>query len=120
MKKYQLFANLLVAAHFLWIALLIGGTVFTFYNLWYFYWHLLIVTGTLLLNLFLGYCPLTSWEENVRKKINPGFDHNGSFVATYIHKIFGIRFSEKTMLVIIAWIKFGVYVASITVFLVKR
>ena len=120
MYKYKLAANLLVMAHFLWIVLLVGGTVFVFYNPWYFYWHLTIVTGTLLLNLFLGYCPLTLWEEKARRKIKPDFDHNGSFIATYIEKITGIKISERQMLTIIGWIKFGVYVASITVFLVKK
>lgn len=120
MRKYKLAANLLVAAHFLWIALLIGGTVFVFYEPWYFYWHLTIVSATLLLNLLLGYCPLTSWEEKARKKFNPGFDHNGSFIATYLGKVTGVRISERRMLAIIACIKFGVYVVSITVFLLKK
>ena len=104
----------------MWIALLIGGTVYVFYNPWYFYWHLTIVTATLLLNLLLGYCPLTLWEEKVRKKIYPDFDHQGSFISTYLHKLFGIRISEKTMFITIAWVKFGVYLASITVFLLKK
>lgn len=120
MKKYKLTADLLVAAHFLWIVLLVGGTIYTFYNTRYFHWHLTIVSATLLFNLFLGYCPLTFWEERARKKINPNFDHNGSFIGTYIGKITGVRISERRMLAIIAWIKFGVYVASITVFLVKK
>lgn len=111
---------MLVVAHFLWVALLIGGTVYVFYNPWYFYWHLTIVTATLLLNLLLGYCPLTLWEEKVRRKINPNFDHDGSFLATYLHKISGVKISERQMLAIIAWTKFGVYVASITVFLIKK
>ena len=113
-------ANLLVVAHFLWIVLLVGGTVYVFYEPLYFYWHLTIVTGTLLLNLFLGYCPLTLWEEKVRRKFDGSFDHNGSFIGTYIEKISGIKVSERQMLMIIAWIKFGVYVASITVFLIKK
>jgi len=120
MYKYKLVANLFVAAHFLWITILIGGTIFVFYNPWYFYWHLTIVTATLLLNLFLGYCPLTSWEEKTRRKFDGDFDHNGSFIGTYIEKIAGIKISERQMLTIIAWIKFGVYAASITVFLVKK
>ena len=120
MNKHKFIANFLVVGHFLWIVLLIGGTGFVFYNTWYFHWHLTIVSATLLLNLFLGYCPLTFWEEKMRRKIKPDFNHNGSFIATYIEKITGIIISERQMLAIIAWIKFGVYVASITVFLIKK
>jgi len=120
MNRYRLFANLFAMSHLLWIVLLVGGTIFVFYNPWYFYWHLTIVSGTLLLNLFLGYCPLTLWEERVRRKLDQRFDHEGSFVATYINKIFKIKISERTMTKILFCVKLGIYVATITSYVMEK
>ena len=49
----------------------------------------------LFLNLFFGFCPLTVWEEKLRKKVNPDIDFHNSFMATYINSFFGTKFSKR-------------------------
>ena len=66
------------------------------YHHWYAVYHLIIVSGTLLFNLFLGGCPLTWWEEKYRKLWNPNTDyHENSFAVTYARKIFRIKITPR-------------------------
>jgi hypothetical protein len=90
--RYKVIADFLLFLHVLWVALLVGGTVFMIYNRWYVVYHLIIVGGTLLFNLFLGGCPLTWWEEKYRKKWDPdAVYYQNSFAVTYARKIFGVN-----------------------------
>lgn len=94
--RYKILADFLLALHILWIVLLIGGTIFMYYYRWYVPYHLIIVTGTLIFNLFLGGCPLTWWEEKYRKKWDPDvFYYPNSFTATYARKILRINVTSR-------------------------
>lgn len=99
-----------MAAHFIWMGVLIFGIFYILYpeHKWYIPWHLVIVTGTVLINLYLGYCPLTVWEEKLRKIGNPEIDFRNSFLGTYIQYILGIRIEKNPLF----WITFSVKVAS--------
>ena len=95
--RHKIIADFLVALHVLWIILLTGGTVFIFYHRWYIVYHLCFLTGTLLLNLFLGGCPLTWWEEKCRRAWDSKtvYYYPNSFIATYSNKIFSIEITAR-------------------------
>ena len=114
-------ANIIMLLHFLWIAVLLGGIWYIInpVNSWYIPWHITIISGTLFLNLFLGFCPLTVWEEKLRKKHNPSADFQNSFLATYIRSIAGIQVGKRP----IFWTSFILKVASYSIsvgFLIVR
>lgn len=94
--RYKVIADFLLFSHVLWIVLLIGGAVFIIHHRWYAIYHLVIVSGALLFNLFLGSCPLTRLEERYRKLWDPKTDyHKNSFTITYTRKIFRINLTPK-------------------------
>lgn len=108
---YKLLADLLVVAHLVWILLLLGGTLYIFWNAGYVKYHLVIVSGTLLFNLFLGGCPLTWWEEKARKVWDPrSYYHPNSFMVTYVHKTFGKDITPQQ----VNWALIGIKVFSYT------
>lgn len=121
MKKFtfKAVADILMLTHIAWIILLIGGTIYIFFNPAYIQWHLTIITLTLLANLFLGYCPITNIEEKLRKSIDPSFSYNDSFAATLIKKIFGIKMSSNDVLLMMTLIKFLSYSVSIIIALTR-
>lgn len=111
---YKIIADFLLFLHILWIVLLAGGTVFIFYHRWYITYHLSFITGTLLLNLFLGGCPLTWWEEKCRKAWDPKTKYySDSFVATYSNKIFGIEITPRQANLILTSVKTASYIISL-------
>ena len=114
--RYKIIADFLLFLHILWIILLAGGTVFIFYHRWYITYHLSFITGTLLLNLFLGGCPLTWWEEKCRKTWNPDtIYHSNSFFATYSDRIFGIELTSRQATLILTSAKAASYIISLLV-----
>jgi len=116
---YKAMIYLIMVIHFLWIILLVGGSIYIFYNPGYVQWHLTIITLTLLLNLFLGACPLTIWEENAREKAGDKIDYHGSFAATYINRIFGIEVTENQVLILMSLIKLISYLIAVGVVVFK-
>ena len=118
--RHKIIADFLLSLHILWIVLLVGGTVFMIRHRWYAVYHLIIVSGTLLFNLFLGGCPLTRWEEKYRKLWDANTDyHENSFVATYAGKIFHIKITPRQATWVLILIKItSCYIA--TVLLVLR
>ena len=112
--RHKIIADFLLILHILWMILLAGGTVFIFYHRWYITYHLSFITGTLLLNLFLGGCPLTSWEEKYRKAWDPNTTyHSKSFFATYSDKIFGIGLTPRQANLILILAKTTSYIISL-------
>lgn len=122
MGKFLLsrFADILMLTHLIWVVLLLGGTVYVFFHPEYIQWHLTIVSLTLLANLFLGHCPLTKWEEKMRRHSNPDFQYHESFAATYIDRAFGLKLTENEVTYLLFGIKFFSYLASIGIFMVRR
>ena len=85
MSKFA--ARTIFIIHFVWTLAIMLGTVFIFFAKWYLPWHLGIVTGTLAINLWLKHCPLTTWEENIRRKLDPAFTYHHSFTSTILQKL---------------------------------
>jgi len=107
--RHKILADGLLILHFAWVILLIGGTIYLIYNRWYIPYHLTIVTGTLLLNLALGGCPLTWWEEEYRKAWNPKTEpYDNSFVATHLRRFTGLNITPRQ----VNWMFFGLKAAA--------
>ena len=113
--RYKVLANVIMLLHFAWVSLLIGGTVFIISpnHRWYIPTHLVIVSGTLLMNLFLGFCPLTVWEEKLRKRYDSEFSHNNNFIKTYLRYMLGIDVRTGVIFWVTFLIKFSSYIISV-------
>lgn len=112
--SHKIIADVLLVIHLVWIAILLGGTFYIFFNNGYIKYHLIIVSGTLLFNLFLGGCPLTWWEEKYRKMWDPRtFYHPNSFLTTYIHRVFRRDITPQQVNWILVGIKIFSYSASV-------
>jgi hypothetical protein len=119
--RNKIIADFLFALHVLWIALLIGGTIFMVYHHWYAMYHIVIVTGTLLFNLALGGCPLTRWEEKYRKRHNPDtYYHPNSFVATYAKRFLGLNVTMKQVNWLLILIKIASYYTAATLIVLRH
>ena len=55
--------------------------------------YMLLLVAVLLSDLFLGYCILSKWEFNLRKKFNPSINYNYSWTSYYTFRLY-----EKTQL----------------------
>ena len=54
-----------------------------------------VLAVTLILDIVLGYCILSAWEFQIRKKLNPHLNYHHSFTSFYTHKLTRQRISEK-------------------------
>jgi hypothetical protein len=112
--RYKLSANVIVALHIIWTIILFGGAVFVIFEPWYAIFQMIAISLTLLIALPFGrVCPLTALEEWLRKKINPDYTNNGSYLATYINKAFGTNLKTKSVAVVIAILYVASYAISI-------
>ncbi len=80
-------ANILVFLHTILVIIILFGWAFPSFNLIY----ISALVLTLLSELILGYCPLTKWEFNLRKKQDPKLNYDYAFLSYYSYKIFGHR-----------------------------
>jgi hypothetical protein len=87
-KKIDLIlANFLFILHFFIVGILLFGWAFP--RIYYIYVILLIIT--LIYWLFLGYCPITKWEFNIRRKYEPGLNYKNEYIEYYASKLFKIN-----------------------------
>ncbi len=114
--RYKIIADLLLLLHLVWVVILVGGTVFMFYQRWYVSYHLIIVSGTLLFNLALGGCPFTWWEEKYRKAWDPdAYYHHNSFAATYLRKAFKINITPRQVNWLLILVKIASYYVAVLI-----
>lgn len=85
-KSDLLIANFLFVLHFIIVGIILFGWIFPL--IYFLYVGILLVT--LLCWIFLGYCPITKWEFNIRKKYEPGLDYKSEYIEYYFNKIFKI------------------------------
>jgi hypothetical protein len=93
---YRILADALMVIHFIWILFMLWGFVLTVRGLWHkdfferWLFRTIHLSGILLvaaLALLDEYCPLTVWENNLRRHYNPDFDYPGSFIIGHIEKL---------------------------------
>lgn len=89
--KYAILANSILSIHLVIVAIMLFGWMFTSVS----YLYLLTLVTTLLFELALGYCPLTKWEFNLRKKLEPNLSYDYSFLSYYGYRLFQHRVSYK-------------------------
>jgi hypothetical protein len=95
---YRSLADTLVVFHAIWAILIFGGAIAMFFYPPYAFIEILVLSITLLSNLpFRLSCPFTLLEGRLRRKVNPRYDNNRSFVGTYINKVFGTHFTNRTV-----------------------
>ena len=86
----------MVAVHTAWALLVLAGTIAVVLDHAYAPIQAVILVITLAVNVpFKNNCPLTLIEEKLRRVHDPGYRNNGSFLATYINKIFKSNISPR-------------------------
>jgi hypothetical protein len=84
-------ANLILVVHLALVLVILFG--------WYFpsiYWlYIGSLAATLLSEAVLGYCILTKWEFDVRKKLEPNLDYDYAFLSYYFYKYIGINIPRR-------------------------
>lgn len=88
---YKILADLIFIFHLLIVLVVLFG--WTVPQIWFFYMSVLILSLTS--GLILGYCFLSKWEFNIRKKINPQTTNGSSFITYYIYKVTNYRISDS-------------------------
>lgn len=88
---YKIYADLIFIAHLVTLLIILLGWVVP--SIWYLYISVLVLT--LLSELAFGYCILSKWEFDLRKKINPSLNYNYHWSTFYTYKFTQGRISEK-------------------------
>lgn len=87
-----MYANLVLLVHLILVFVILFG--------WYFpaikYFYLASLILTLLSESFYGYCILTKWEFDLRKKVEPDLDYDYAFLSYYGHKA-GVKIKSQTI-----------------------
>ena len=82
-----LVANLFFVLHFIFVGIIFFGWMFP--RIYFLYISILL--GTLFCWIFLGYCPITKWEFNIRRKYEPSLNYKNEYMEYYISKFFKIN-----------------------------
>lgn len=113
MRRYEWYADGVVAVHMAWTVLVFIGAAAMFFWHAYALYEIIVVSVTLVASLpFGGLCPLTMLEERFRRKIDPSFDNGGSYMAFYINKMLKTRFRVRTVNIAIGVFYAAVYAAA--------
>ncbi|MBP9710895.1 MAG: DUF2784 family protein [Candidatus Pacebacteria bacterium] len=88
---YRTGADAIFILHFLLVLLVVFG--FLLPSFWYLYMAALV--ATLISDLVFGYCILSKWEFDLRKKINPKINYNFTWTTYYTYKITNYKISDN-------------------------
>ena len=83
---YQLTADFIFLVHLILVCTVAIGWLIP----GLFYVHLALLLATFLSEIFLGYCPLTTLEFGIRKKLDPSLLFDKSCMVHYIRKWKGL------------------------------
>lgn len=93
---YRILADALVVIHLVWIVFMLVGFALTVRAFWkpaFFDWwlfraiHLAGILFVAALEILGKYCPLTVWENTLRRAYDPSQAYPGSFIVQYIAKL---------------------------------
>lgn len=90
-RKNYFLADLIFFTHFLLGLFLVSGWYFDTFSLLY----MLALILTLVSQIIFGYCILSKWEFNLRKKADPGLNYDYAYVSYYTYKFLKIHISAK-------------------------
>jgi len=88
---YRMGADAIFLLHLVLVLLVVFGWAIA--ELWWVYMGALVVT--LLSDLVFGYCILSKWEFDLRKKLNPATNYNYTWTTFYTYKITNKRISDR-------------------------
>lgn len=87
---YRIGADVIFLLHLLLVLLVVFGWATP--NLWWIYMSALV--ATLISDLYFGYCILSKWEFDLRKRVNPATTYNYSWTTFYTYKFTNQRISD--------------------------
>lgn len=120
----RVLADAIMVAHFAWIVFMLVGFVLTvrgfwnprFFERWLFRSiHLIGILFVAALELFNKYCPLTIWENALRRHYDPGTDYPGSFIIGHLEKL--VYPNVSPLVVVIPTVFIAVF--TLTVFILR-
>lgn len=88
---YRVGADTIFVLHLLLILLAVFGWIAP--SLWWIYMGALF--ATLISDLTFGYCILSKWEFDLRKKLDPTTDYNYTWTTYYTYKFTNQRISDR-------------------------
>src|SRR3989344_3309242 len=87
---YRVGADVLFVMHLALVLLAVFGWAVP--SLWWVYMGALVVT--LISDVVLGYCILSKWEFDLRKRLDPTVDYNYTWTTFYTYRITKHRISD--------------------------
>lgn len=121
---YRVLADVIMVAHLAWIVFMLAGFVLTiggfwnprFFERWLFRTiHLFGILLVAALELFNKYCPLTIWENALRRHYDSSTDYPGSFIIGHLEEL--IYPDVSPLVVVIPTIVITVF--TLTVFILR-
>lgn len=92
-----------------------------FFYPWYAAIQIMAISFTLLIALPFSYtCPLTLFEEKLRRKIDPQYRNDGSYLAVYINKIFKTRITPARISTIVGGLYTITVAAAIAILIISN
>lgn len=89
---YKIIANVIFVLHLGVVLIVLFGWAIP--DFWYVYMGTLVTT--LLSDLIFGYCILSKWEFDIRRKINPRIDYDYTWATYYTYRFTNHRLSNET------------------------
>ena len=90
-KLYWLLADFIFVIHIAVVYIILFG----WYHERYHTVYLFTLITTLLSEVILGYCILTKWEFDLRKKVKPELAYDSNFMSYYVHKFFKLNLPKQ-------------------------
>lgn len=111
---YRVLADAIVTLHIAWTAFVFGGAILMVIFPSYAFMEIFVLTVTLFSNLpFRFACPLTILERDLRRRVNPSYDNQNSFMATYVNRIFGTHVTRRKADTVIGVLFFFFYAYAV-------
>jgi len=108
MQRTKILANLIFLFHWIFVFIIMFGWYFSALSLIY----IITLSVTFITQIIFGYCVLTKWEFDLRKKLDPTLNYDYSFLSWYAYKYSNVRIPSK----IIKYISLSFLFISIIIF----
>jgi hypothetical protein len=109
-ELYSLLADLILIVHFAFVVFVVVGLVLVWVgwmcrwrvvrNVWFRAAHLLAIGVVMAESLAGVVCPLTTWENELRRLAGGGERYQGSFVQHWLHRVMFYDASESAFTVL--------------------
>ena len=105
---YRVMADMFMVIHFAWIVFMLLGLALTvraffrpgFFDRWLLRTiHLAGILFVAILEVLRAYCPLTLWENALRRHYDPSHEYPGSFIIGYLQRLIYPDVSPEVLMV---------------------